>query len=332
MQGAALEALGFGPAECRYRVAAAGARWRLRDYGGPEGRRPVLIVTAPIKRPYIWDLTPAASVIGHCLRHRLRLYLLEWTPPREGDVDVGLDEYADRAIGEAVARIYDSSAKKKPVLMAHSLGGTFAAIFAALHPRSIGGLALLASPLCFPAGVSGFRDALVALTPAGAFGAKIVPGSVLSQLSAMASPRTFVWSRLADAALSLGDGRALDLQARIERWTLDEAALPGKLVDEVLQWLYRDNRLCRGTLGITGRPVGPADLRVPTLAVVNTADEIAPPASVVPFIQAMPTQDARVIEHPGEPGIGLQHLAILAGPATRARVWPEILGWLDARC
>jgi polyhydroxyalkanoate synthase len=39
-----------------------------------------------------------------------------------------------------------------------------------------------------------------------------------------------------------------------------------------------------------------------------------------------------VIEHPGEPGIGLQHLAILAGPATRARVWPEIMGWVDARC
>jgi poly(3-hydroxyalkanoate) synthetase len=40
-----------------------------------------------------------------CLDHGLRVHLLEWTPPSPGNGDAGLAEYADQAIGEAVARI-----------------------------------------------------------------------------------------------------------------------------------------------------------------------------------------------------------------------------------
>src|SRR5690349_137796 len=67
LQGNALAWLGFGPDETPYRVIASGAFWRLRDYGSGTETRPVLIVAAPIKRPYIWDLTPDVSVIRRCL-------------------------------------------------------------------------------------------------------------------------------------------------------------------------------------------------------------------------------------------------------------------------
>ena len=67
------------------------------------------------------------------------------------------------------------------------------------------------------------------------------------------------------------------------------------------------------------------------LAIVNTADEVAPLASVVPFIDQMPIKDTKIIEYPGEIGVGLQHLSILAGRHTYARVWPEIITWLKAR-
>jgi len=40
--------------------------------------------------------------------------------------------------------------------------------------------------------------------------------------------------------------------------------------------------------------VGPASVRTPVLAIVNTADEVAPLASVVPFIEKMPVKDTKV--------------------------------------
>ncbi|HTV34452.1 MAG TPA: hypothetical protein VME69_15385 [Methylocella sp.] len=44
----------------------------------------------------------------------------------------------------------------------------------------------------------------------------------------------------------------------VERWALDEVALPGRLVDEILTLLHRENRLCRGTLTAGGRCAAPA--------------------------------------------------------------------------
>src|SRR4030095_15127701 len=128
---------------------------------------------------------------------------------------------------------------------------------------------------------------------------------------------------------SIGDPAAMDIHARVERWALDEMPLSGRLVDQVLQWLYREDRLWRGTLSIRNRVVGPGSLRLPTVAVVNTADEIAPPTSIMPFVSAMPVKNVRVIEYSGEIGVGLQHLAILAGRQAYTRTWPEIISWLS---
>ena len=76
--------------------------------------------------------------------------------------------------------------------------------------------------------------------------------------------------------------------------------------------------------------VGPFRLSVPMLAVVNTADDVAPLASVKPFIEAMPTSDVRIIQFPGETGVGLQHLGILVGRQAHAQLWPEIIIWLNS--
>jgi len=69
---------------------------------------------------------------------------------------------------------------------------------------------------------------------------------------------------------------------------------------------------------------------VPTLAIVNTAHDVAPLKSVKPFIESLATPDARIIECPGEVGVGLQHLEPLIGRLAHARIWPAIVSWMDA--
>lgn len=328
MQGDVLASFGFGPAESGYRVIASGPYWRLRDYDTVHRSRPVLIVAAPIKRPYIWDLAPPVSAIRRCLGAELRVCLLEWLPASETTCSVGIAECA-QAISAALETIGPGAEGHKPVLMGHSLGGTLAAIYAAGAPESIGGLVLLGAPLCFGAGNSPFRDALVELVPAPASDSEPYPGSILSQASAAASPETFIWSRVWDAALSAADRSALDIHARIERWALDEVALPGKLVSEIVELLYRENRFCRGILQVGARTVGPANLSAPTLAIVNMADEVAPLRSVSPIGEALGSEKFRIIEYPGERGVGLQHLGILVGRHAHAQVWPQIIDWIE---
>lgn len=327
-QGDFLAAAGFGPAECAYRVIATGAHWRLRDYGG-EGGYPLLVVAAPIKHPYLWDLTPAVSALRCCLDHGLHVCLLEWTAPEESAPPLGLDHYAHEAIGSCVSRVAGADGGRKPVLIGHSLGGTFAAIHGAAEPSSIAGLALLGAPLCFAHETSRFRDAVVALAPAHLSETSIVPGFVLSEFCAIATPDIFVWSRWGDLMRGLDDLRAIEMHLRIERWALDELPLSGRLVEEVLQWLYREDRFCRGCLGVAGRILGPKDITVPTLAVVTTSDDVVPLGAVAPFLAAVSSENVQLVEYPGEAGVGLQHLGILAGRQAHAMIWPEILAWID---
>lgn len=329
-QGELLGRLGLDPRESPYRVVASGAGWRLRDYGGSPDAPALLIVAAPIKRPYIWDLSPSTSVVRHCRALGLQVRLVEWEEPTPGAGAAGLADYAGRALGEAVTAATCTGDRHRPILVGHSLGGTLAAIFAALEPERVGGIVLLGAPLCFHAGVSRFRDALVRIAPAKVPTA-VVPGTLLSQLAVLAAPEAFVWARLLDAVASSADPRAWETHLRVERWALDEMPLAGPLVEEILTDLFREDRLGRGTLELAGRTVGPAAIRTPMLAVACSADEVAPPASVLPFAAALPAGLATVLTHPGEVGVGLQHLAILIGRRTRARVWPEILAWIRAR-
>jgi polyhydroxyalkanoate synthase subunit PhaC len=331
LQGDLLALFGFGPSETPYRTIASGSYWRLRDYNSEQQSHAVLIAAAPIKRPYIWDLAPTISAIRHCLGAGLRVYLLEWLPASEQTCNVGIAESVE-AISKSLATITSQPPCSEPVLMGHSLGGTLAAIYTATAPETVGGLVLLSSPLCFRPDEGSFRDALVSLVPDRVWGSEPYPGSVLSQVSAAASPDTFVWSRLMDAALSAVDGCAMDIHARVERWALDEVALPGKLVSEIVDRLYRENCFCRGILEVGERTIGLANLSAPTLAVVNTADAVAPLNSLNPLGDALGPEKFRVIEYTGETGVCLQHLGILVGRQAHAQTWPKIIEWIRNQC
>jgi polyhydroxyalkanoate synthase subunit PhaC len=326
-QGNLIAMFGLGPNECSYRIVASGPYWRLRHYGAHDTTDPLLIIAAPIKRPYIWDLAPSVSVIRNCLARGLDVHLLEWLPASPHTGNNGLEEYL-LAISECIQRIRREGVK--PVVMGHSFGGTLAAMYGCIAPATIRRVVILAAPLCFKH-KSDFRDVLIGLVPANLPAIGLYPGSLLSQMSALASPRTFVWSRLADAALSFPDPHAMEVNARVERWTLDEIALPGKLVHQIVQWLYRENRLCHNELRIGEKIVHPSNLSLPILVAINTDDEVAPLASVQPFIDQLPKTTARLIRTAREVGVSLQHLAVLVGRQARVNIWPELISWLKSQ-
>ncbi len=158
-----------------------------------------------------------------------------------------------------------------------------------------------------------------------------MPGSFAALLSAAAAPDAFVLQRWSDLGASAGDPLAAAVHARVERWALDELAMPGRLFEEVLERLYREDRLLAGTLEVGGRRVGLDRLRAPVLAVVNPPGRVVQPASVLDGLAAMPPDaQRRVLQYEGERGPALQHLGPLVGPAAHARLWPDILDWVAA--
>ncbi|WP_226577715.1 alpha/beta fold hydrolase [Acuticoccus sediminis] len=326
MQARTLDAFGFGARECAYRIVSTHPTWRLRHYAGPTGGTPLLMVPAPIKRPYIWDLSPSVSAIRFCLARQFDVYLIEWQAPGAGDGGAGIEAYA-RSIATAAEGIAAMHGGAAPLVLGHSLGGTLSGIACALRPEIARGLVLLGAPLSFTPGSSPFRDVVVA-NGHGISQELPVPGAQLSQSCALLSPGTFVWPRWMDGVFSLADPVAFDTHVRVERWALDEVPLPGKLVHQIVDWLYRKNQFLEGQLELDGRTLGPEDLQVPVLAVVNDVDEIGPRLSVEPFFARMTGVETDILEHPAEVGVGLQHLAILVGQKAHAQSWPKIADWI----
>lgn len=323
MQGAVLDTFGLGPIETPYETVHSEPAVSLRRYGtGQETGPTILIVPAPIKRPYIWDLAPGVSVVQRCLAAGARVFLVDWQPVRQ---DVGLSDYADRLILASLNAI----GKGPAIVLAHSLGGLFASIFAALHPERVKGLALLAAPLHFGAHVGIFAPMVGELD--GARLPESVPGSFLSLASFRASPETFGWDRSLDLARSLPEAEALRNHLRVERWALDEFALPRRLITELAELIAREDRFVRGSLTLRGRRAVPAGIVSPLLCVVDPRCRVVPPDSVMPFYAAVGSTDKTLLHYTGDVGVSLQHVGVLVGREAHRQLWPEIMRWARDR-
>ncbi|HYG87216.1 MAG TPA: alpha/beta fold hydrolase [Azospirillum sp.] len=332
-QGRLLEAIGFGPNETPFRIILNRASFRLRAYGAARGQPTVVIVPAPIKRAYIWDLDSQASAVRHLLDSGITVYLVEWMSADEGAPDTGLSGYADRYLGEALEAVARDSGGAPPVLAGHSLGGTLAAIFSALHPERLQGLVLLESPLRFGPHAGAFAPWLTMAPHASGMRTAFssAPGSFLTVISMAMAPDSFVWSVWADRAASLHDPVARRLHGRVLRWALDELAMPGRLFEDVVEQLYRRDQFWAGTLRVGARAAAAADMAVPILAVADPLNRVTPLASVLPDLDVFRRPECLTLSYEGDRGVAIRHVGVLVGANAHRSLWPRIVRWIRAR-
>lgn len=332
-RGQMMERAGYGPRPSPSTIVHREPGLNLRRYGPQAAEGPsVLLVPAPIKRAYIWDMAPAISVVRRWIEHGYRVYLAEWEPLNETGQgqDFGLAAYADRLLSACRAAMLADGSTGKPVIAGHSLGGVLAAIHGCLYADALRATIVLESPLHFDAAHCCFNK-LVQATPDGrqlacSFGH--VPGAFLNTMSALAEPQAFQWERWTDRWLSLGDPQALATHMQVERWTHDEFALPGRLFGDIVESLYRRDELMQDQLEIGGRRIGPQDLRTPLLSVVDPRSKLIPPAAVLPFHEAAASPRKEVLHYAGDVGVNLQHVGVLVGRSAHARLWPAVFAWL----
>jgi polyhydroxyalkanoate synthase len=331
-RGQMLDRAGYGPQQTPSTIVHSEPGLNVRRYGPEQaGGPPVLMVPAPIKRAYIWDLAPDVSVVRRWLARGYQVYLAEWVPLPEGEADFGLDDYGDRLLTACRAAIGADGNHQKPVLAGHSLGGILAAIHSGLHAEALRATILLEAPLHFHPASCCFNRLIESAPPAqeiaDAFGQ--VPGAFLNLVSAMAEPQAFQLERWIDRCLSMTNPQALATHMRVERWTHDEFPLPGRLFTDIVESLYRRDALMQGELVINGRTVGPHDLSAPLVSVVDPRSKVIPPAAVVPFHLAASSARKLLLHYDGDIGVNLQHVGVLVGQSAHARIWPAIFAWLD---
>ena len=331
-RGRMLERAGYGPQETPSVVLHTETGLNVRRYGEQADGPAVLLIPAPIKRAYIWDLAPQVSVVRRWLERGYRVYLAQWLPLPDETGHFGLDDYGERLLEVCRDVVAADSGERRMAVAGHSLGGILAAIYSCLHPEHVSATILLESPLHVDARACCFNP-LVRATPharqvADSFGQ--VPGVFLNMMSAMAAPQAFQAERMMDRFLSLANPAALTNHMRVERWTHDEFPLPGRLFTEIVEDIYRHDAFMQGRLNVGGRRIGPADLRSPLACVVDPRSKLIPLHAMLPFHDAAGSARKLLLRYEGDVGVNLQHVGVLVGPNAHARIWPALFAWLGA--
>src|SRR5215210_7501612 len=111
---------------------------------------PILIVYAPILRPYILDLVPGNSFVEYLLAEGFDVYLLDWGNDGPEDKHLSFEDWILDYMPEAVESVLTNSGAEGLTIFGYCQGGTMSAMYASLFPEEhLKNLILLATPTDF---------------------------------------------------------------------------------------------------------------------------------------------------------------------------------------
>src|SRR5919202_6166950 len=124
--------------------------YRYEPYREKKYPVPILMVYALINRPYVLDLLPGNSFIEYLVNEGFDVYLLDWGIPGDEDQDLDVENYILDYLPRAVKKVLRTSGAEEFTLFGYCMGGTMAAMYAALFPdKPLKNLVPLAAPFDF---------------------------------------------------------------------------------------------------------------------------------------------------------------------------------------
>ncbi len=290
---------------------------------------PVLIVYALVNRPTILDLQPDRSVVRALLNAGLDVYLVDWGTPSELDQAITLDDHVNRFIHNCARKAMDLSDAKGVTLLGYCMGGTMGAAFAALHPKLVKNLVLMAAPLDFSDTDGGLLwswsrpehfdvDQLVD-------GLGNVPPEFLNVGYQYLKPVQNTVGKWLSFWRMAGDTPAVENFLRMEKWVNDGIPIPGETYRQFIQDIYQHDRLARGEMMIDGARVDIANLTMPVLGVVGHYDHLVPMGATIRFLDKIPAKDQTVFDEK------TGHIGLSVSSKSHRALWPRVAEWILAR-
>jgi poly(3-hydroxyalkanoate) synthetase len=277
---------------------------------------PVLIVG-----PYaVHDASIADFADGHSLAQTLAeggadaLALTYWKSATADMRDYGIDTY----LSDLNVAIDDLGGRSS--LIGLCQGGWLAAAYAARFPCKVAKLVLAGAPIDPGAADSRITLSLAATPPAAiAQLLAVAGGRVSGSLSFPLFSHNWPTEFTAEAALQDADPSIVE---KFDAWNARTVDLPGAYFTQTAEWIFRENRLARGSFPALGRRVGLSGIGAPIFALAAADDEVVslPQATAIKSRCRKTKVMVRV-----EPG---GHLSLFMGRKTLRTAWREIARWL----
>lgn len=256
---------------------------------------PVFLIYSLINRPTILDLAPGYSMVEAFVTSGFDVYLLDFGIPGYEDKDLTMDDYIVDYIQKGVQRALRHADAADITVIGYCLGGTFAAMYAAIAAEPIKNLILSVAPIDFT--TSPVLDAWgEALREGGIdFDLFIQAYGIIPARSMEAGMRLLTSPVYYSPYLSLLE-RAYDPQyvekwRRFNDWTRGHIPFVGAALRQMLHDLGKENKLVKGTLTIRGKPAQLASIHANTLVIAANQDRLVPKEVSLPVMDLISSAD-----------------------------------------
>jgi polyhydroxyalkanoate synthase len=210
--------------------------------------------------------------------------------------------------------------------MGYCMGGTLAVALAALRPRRIAGLALLAAPWDFHADKSGHAFLLSAGPLLAGLADRVgeLPVDILQTLFWSLDP----WLAVKKFGRFLGLDPASETAREfvlLEDWLNGGPPLAGPVARECLVGWYGKNLPAAGQWTVGGKRIVPSRIKLPALVMIPSGDRIVPPLSAAAL-----AEPRRGLKNVTRLDLPLGHIGMVVSGRARELCWMPLLDWLAA--
>jgi poly(3-hydroxyalkanoate) synthetase len=298
----------------------------LRDYGQPGGT-PTL-VSAPYAghTAMIADYHRGQSLIETLLANGIaHVALTDWKSATEDMKDLEIDNY----LAEMIVAIDDLRGRVNLVGLCQ--GGWVAAMVAARFPEKVNSLVIAGAPIDTDAGnlpikrmahesPASFYVELVAL------GGGLMKGKFMLQGWKNMHPEQHYIRDHIDLYEHIDDPTYLEKEETFESWYENPIDLPGRWYLQVINQLFKENRLAKGAFIGLGRKLDLRDIACPTYLLAGADDDITAPEQVLDAAKYLGTPKSQIVNKTVPGG----HIGLFMGANTLKDHWPPIARWIVA--
>lgn len=255
---------------------------------------PLFMVYSLLNKAYILDISEEKSVIGNLNKQGYDVYMYDWGSPGLEDKDLTLDNYVLDYLEMAVRVAIRHANVQEISLVGYCIGGTLAAMLTSISDLPIKNLVLAAVPIDYSDFI--LPDKWVDAMQNGSLSLdRMIDAYELI-------PSEFLYlTFLALQGFNIGpnvnlftrghDHEYVDKWRRMDKWTKDPVTFSGAAFKQMLNDLYKDNKLVKGEMIIGGKSVDLRNINCSLLVITSTRDELVLERQSLPVMDLVSSED-----------------------------------------
>lgn len=287
------------------------------------GYPPIFITPSIINKYYILDLMDGLSFIEHLKNANIPVYLIDWGEPRTQDRLATLEDHILHWLDWAMIESCRHAKIESIDILGQCIGGTFAAIYAALRPQRVKSVIALTTPISF-------HDS--GLLSAWSNNTSVNLGSISDQWGNVYREflkESFYMLKPLDRLRKYNnffkyswDDKFLDRYLALNHWVDDCIAFPGKTYVRYIQDFYQKNLLLKGNLKVGEELVELKAIHCPVLVICSKDDNIVPFDSAAILLDLISSTKKEIKVITGG------HIGIVISSKVQERLWEPVENWI----